>query len=387
MRTRAEDQPTAQARPARRRHRTRASGLASATILVAASAALSTASAPTAANATAVPSGGRAWSEASIASTTYDLGVRDFPQPLEGDLARMPIRLWGSISVPDGAGPFPVVVIVHGAHGDNCPAGELDGETWPCFDTERRSDLGLDHLGRAVARAGAIAVVPNVNAAYSGGWGEGANLERLRFRQVVESTLAELARAGTGTADAFDGLALAGRVDLGRLGVVGHSRGGYNAVAWTRRATSAYPASSLFLLAPYLKGRTVADVPLTVAVGTCDGDTGDSGLSYVTAARSDAGRTTPTVTLRVAGANHNNYNRTLVAEGLDDADPSARGCRRAQRPRPGAQQRWLRTVVVDHLAATLLSPRERASYLRGNRQRTTTIEGLSTRVQRWRPRA
>lgn len=387
MRADAEDQPTPQGRPARRRSRTRASALASAAVLVAASAALSTAPAPTAASATAGTSADRAGPEASIASTAYDLGVRDFPQPLDGDLARMPIRLWGSISVPEGPGPFPVVVIAHGAHGDNCPAGELDGETWPCFDTERRSDLGLGHLGRAVARAGAIAVVPNVNAAYSGGWGEGANLERIRFRQVVESTLAELVRAGGGTPGSFDGLGLDGRVDITRLGVVGHSRGGYNAVAWTRRATSNYPAASLFLLAPYLKGRAVADVPLTVAVGSCDGDTGDTGLSYVAAARSDAGRTTRTVMLRVAGANHNNYNRTLVAEGLDDADPSVGGCRRSQRPRPAAQQRWLRTVVVDHLAATLLSPRERAPYLRGSRQRTTTIEGLTTRVQRWRPRA
>lgn len=54
---------------------------------------------------------------------------------------------------------------------------------------------------------------------------------------VLDATLGALDRAGAGGANRL-GVPLAGQVDLGRVGVIGHSRGGMNVVRWaTGRAT------------------------------------------------------------------------------------------------------------------------------------------------------
>ncbi len=314
---------------------------------------------------------------ASAVTRHYDLGVRGFPQPLSGRLASMPIRLWGTLAVPAGAGPFPVVVIAHGAHGDNCPAGELDTDVWPCFSRERRSDQGLGYLATALARGGMIAVVPDINAAYTGGWGEAGALEKLRFGQIVDATLAEIRRAGRGGSSPLPD-SLEGRVNLTRIGVVGHSRGGLNAVRWSRgRAT----VRSLFLLAPAFRPQPLPDVPLTVALGTCDGDTGDAGAAYYAAA-AKPGRRSRAVKLTVTGANHNFYNRTLVRLGLDDADPAAPGCAPGQRPAARAQQRWLEGVLRDHFAATLTRPARTAAWLEPSGPAATVLFGAQTAVER-----
>ncbi len=105
----------------------------------------------------------------AIVAQDYDLGIRQFRQPgLTGRLARMPIRLWGTVAAPADPGPHPVVLVAHGAHGDNCP-GEYG--TWPCFAREQRNDLGLRYLVKALARVGFVAFAPDLNAAHTGGLG------------------------------------------------------------------------------------------------------------------------------------------------------------------------------------------------------------------------
>lgn len=314
----------------------------------------------------------------AVQTRHYDLGVRQFPQPLSGRFANMPIRLWGTIGVPAGAGPFPVVVIAHGAHGDNCPAGELDGETWPCFAGELRSDLGFGYLVAALARQGVIAVAPDVNAAYTGGWGEAGGLEGRRYGQVLDATLAEIGIAGRGGVSRLP-RSLRGRVDLSRVAVVGHSRGGYNAVRWSRTHPT---VRSLFLLAPFFARQAVPDVPLTVALGTCDGDTGTTGAGYARVAAGTAGRRSRAVTLTATGPNHNFYNATLVRLGNDDASADEPACAATARPTARAQQRWLVRAVGDHVAATLLRPRVVAPYLQPSGPVAMTLAGLSTTVVR-----
>ncbi len=92
-----------------------------------------------------------------IVAKDYDLGVRPFPQPrLPVRLANMPIRLWGTIAAPATPGPHPVVLIAHGAHGDNCPIVG-DGDSWPCWKREQRNDLGFRSLVKALAAEGFVA--------------------------------------------------------------------------------------------------------------------------------------------------------------------------------------------------------------------------------------
>jgi dienelactone hydrolase len=242
------------------------------------------------------------------------------------------------------------VVIAHGAHGDGCP-GEF--AEWPCFAVEQRNDIGLTGLVRALAEAGFVAIAPDINGAYTGGYGEPR--EKQRFRQIVDATLGALDHAGAGGANRF-GVPLAGQVDLGRVGVIGHSRGGMNVVRWaTGRAT----VRSALLVAPFFDPAVaLPDIPTTVLVGTCDGDTRLTGGRYITAARRAGTRATPAWRLAVARANHNFYNRALVRLRLDDAreDPPAGtvACVPARRPTGAQQQAFLASVARDHFGATLL---------------------------------
>jgi hypothetical protein len=131
-----------------------------------------------------------------VPTADYDLGVRRFVEPgATGRFARIPIRLWGAVAVPAGSGPAPVVVVGHGAHGDGCP-GEFGD--WPCFGVEQRNDLGLRYLVRQLARAGFVAVAPDVNASFTGGFGETQDHEYRRYAEVVDATLDALRTSSAG---------------------------------------------------------------------------------------------------------------------------------------------------------------------------------------------
>lgn len=296
---------------------------------------------------TAAASGETAAAPGAIVARDYNLGLRLFPQPgMRGKFASMPVRLWGTIAAPAAAGPHPVVLVAHGAHGDNCP-GEY-GE-WPCYADEQRNDLGLRYLVRALARAGFVAVAMDVNAAYTGGWGELQNQEQLRFGQVLDATVAELRRAGTGASSRF-GVPLEGKVDLSRLGLVGHSRGGLNMLRWGKT----HSPKAVVLVAPaFDASQRIPNVPTTVLLGTCDGDTGNQGARYVTAAAARP-RTAPVVQLTLTGANHNFYNQTLVRLRQDDAADMKGACAPAKRLRTPAQQAFLARIAVDQLSSALL---------------------------------
>ena len=107
-----------------------------------------------------------------------------------------------------------------------------------------------------------------------------------------------------------------------------------------------------FLLAPFHDpAQRIADVQATVALGTCDGDTGLTGAKYFAALRGKK-RTAPAYQLTLAGANHNYYNQTLVRLKANDAGPDLRGCGRQLAAR--AQQSWFARVARDHFGVALL---------------------------------
>ena len=140
----------------------------------------------------------------------YDLGRVDLPDP--GPKGPLPTRLWGAIGAPVAAGPHPLVLVLHGRHDTGCPIDRFDFPTWPCFRREKRNDLGLRHVVAALARRGFVALAPDLNAAFTAGWGEPD--DRRRWPRVVNRTLAELedeVRAGGGRFP----LALQGRVRSG----------------------------------------------------------------------------------------------------------------------------------------------------------------------------
>lgn len=297
-----------------------------------------------AASALALPAVGTAVPAVAVAK--YDLGVTKVRQPdLIASLRQMPIRFWGAIAAPTAPGTYPLVIVAHGAHGTGCP-GEY--EDWPCFPREKRADLGMTYLVRAIAQAGFVAVAADYNAGYTGGWGE-VN-ETQRWNQVTDITITRLRAANAG-GNAFK-VPLTGKIDFTRIGLVGHSRGGKNVLRWAKGKPA---VKSLVLVAPAIDDAVApVDVPTTLVLGTCDGDTGLQGLGYFTPSRT-RGRTTKVWRILGEGLNHNNYNQTLVRLRQDDFTPKATGpCSKSKRPRPAVQQNLLSKVTVESLTSTML---------------------------------
>jgi dienelactone hydrolase len=317
----------------------------------------------------------------------YDLGRVQLPD--RSPFGPLPVRLWGALGVPTGPGPHPLVVVAHGRHGTNCPSGEADTETWPCFRREQRNDLGLRHVVAALARRGVAAIAPDLNGAYTGGWGEPD--DRRRWPRIVNRTLTAVAREAGGGTPRFP-LSLAGRIALARLGFLGHSLSGHRSVRAARQragnrslakiAAGRGPLRALFLLTPvFARTAPPAGVPFVVAVGGCDGDTGLMGRGYFRQAVASPARRAPAHLVRLARANHNYFNRTLSRRGNDDAPFERPGCRPAARPSAAMQQRWLDRAAADFFSVTLRRA-ARPAWLRMSGPLPRRLHGLDVLVRR-----
>jgi dienelactone hydrolase len=318
---------------------------------------------------TAVPAAGAA------TVRNYDLGVVNLPDP--GPKGPIPVRLWGAIGIPSGPGPHPLVIVAHGRHGDNCPPTAGDGIKWPCFAREARNDLGLRHVVRALASRGVAAISPDLNGAYTVGWGEPT--DEPRWRRIVNRTLSEVEADVEGGGNRF-GLRLGDRINLRRLGMLGHSRSGHNGARLARTGR----IDSMLLLAPIHEGVPLRDIPTTVVLSRCDGDVGGQGRRYFRRAES-ANRDKPVFLIRLGGANHNFYNRLLARQGRDDGTfAGVPGCRKAERLGPKAQQGWLDRVAANFFAATL-DGAERPGWMRARRPAPGLLHGLGVAIERLFP--
>lgn len=346
--------------------------------------------------ATLASAGGASGTSTAPTVREYDLGVREFPQPLGGRFTRMPIRLWGAIGVPAGRGPFPVVIVGHGAAGTGCPMNEnplADASVWPCWDVARRNDLGMRYLVRALAARGFVAVAADFNAAFTDGWGE--PLENLRYGQVLDATVSGLAQANRG--GTRFGVPLRGKLDLARLGAAGHSRGGWQVQHWAEQrmgrtgaadvAAGRGRVSALLLIqATYneVEPSTPSSVPLTVIVGQCDGDVGfEPSRNYLRATR-DATRSAPVFKVLLHGANHAFFNTTWTGRGRDDGQwVETPACQRG-RLTADQQRPWLGPVAADVFRQGFgIST---APWMRRGAPFPDRLAGLSVAVNRLYPR-
>ena len=292
----------------------------------------------------------------------FDLGDAAIIQPqfpLESRFYTMPLRLNGVIAVPDGSGPFPIVVLMHGRH-DICP--EVEGQDmlqqWPCAD-EQANYQGFAYLASALAARGYLAMSINVNAAYTNGWGEDPG-GAVRFPQIVDLYLASLAMANTGT-DAGFNAPVAGKADLSQIVFVAHSQSGElatNVVQARAPNTSTEsiaqgfgPIGATLYLAPAYgpSAQPVPDVPLGVILPSCDQDLSDlPGQRYYEAARLTPDRQSFASALYLVGANHNFFNTVLK----DDAQNSSRpGCALTDRLTADEQRAFLAQYAPDFMDA------------------------------------
>jgi dienelactone hydrolase len=250
----------------------------------------------------------------------------------------MPFAINGTLAVPDGSGPFPVVVVLHGRHPGCHFASATVSSMWPCAPgTETRFDQGLAYLAQALAAAGYLVLIPNLNAAYANAYGMNSSnrnaLTDERSLQIVEAHLKHLAVAHQGDVVGFP-LSLKGQLRPNQLAFLGHSLGGGVAVLEARRRLQLQaspsaeadlgPAQALLLVSPTPsrsaetepEAYQLPDVPTSLLIGGCDRDIFDlSSLYYFETAYQDQNRQTPVSAVLLLGANHNFFN---AAVGQDD---------------------------------------------------------------------
>lgn len=109
----------------------------------------------------------------------FDLGSREYELP---NGHTMPYKLRGIIGMPDGEGPFPLVMITHGSHEN--------------LKENVRFDTGFKYIVEAFAQQGIIAVSMDLGQAYVWKYGDGDDAEKSLF--MTNDHLDHLIKASEG---------------------------------------------------------------------------------------------------------------------------------------------------------------------------------------------
>jgi hypothetical protein len=265
-----------------------------------------------------------------VTKTVYDFGDRAFqPAGLPG---RVELRADVHYPTDLSSGPYPLVLFLHGNH-SSCYKGDRARYEWPCRSgwTPIPNEAGYDYIARRLASQGFIVV----SVAGNGVNVLGNYVDDTGMRQrglLLEKHLDLWQTWNTVGGDPF-GDRFVGAVDMSRIGVMGHSRGGEGAV-WNvvvdRERSSPYGIDAVLPLAPVDFDRiTVNDVPLGVILPYCDGDVSDlQGVHYFDDARYlMPGDPAPKATVTVFGANHNYFNTVWSpSSGIPGAFDDAYRC-------------------------------------------------------------
>ena len=250
-----------------------------------------------------------------------------------GSTTAVPQAIKGELTLPAGAGPFPVVVLLHGNHGTCAVAGsEIIYPLPPCPTAEPavaavNSYLGYRELADNLASHGYLVASIDANSANGFGWVSTDGGAAVRA-QIIALHLDRLAEWNGADGPDPVGGRLRGKVDLSRIGLMGHSRGGEAVsafVPYSRErpetgvaAGPRYPGlRAVMALAP----TDHADQqPAGVAWGTllplCDRDVADlSGARVYERVKGEPG--VARVQYALAGANHNWFNSVWVDDEAD----------------------------------------------------------------------
>lgn len=244
---------------------------------------------------TALPSAQRAAAPTgtgAVLTLDYDLGAESC-----GD---MPYRLRGRLSLPQSGERLPLVLLLHGSYDSRDP----DGGYY----------LGFSYLTEALARRGFAAASLDIQPAYV--WEYGKQDDDQKAAAITRRQLEYFSRANRG--EALFPQDLTGRLDLDRLILVGHSRGGDTALDLANELDGAIGAAAV---APGLRTAEKAwrDIPLAILVPELDGDVTDlDGYAYLGSLYA-AGRERPAAATLLRGANHNFFLTGLTRNDAEGA--------------------------------------------------------------------
>lgn len=231
--------------------------------------------------------------------------------------------------------PSPVIIIVHGNHAA-CDSGTT-AATATCT-VYKRNDSGYAYMGENLASWGYTVFsldLDQTTQRQDNNKGKGMHQRRLMIAATLDLLTQANATGGIPlSADSNVGTTLEGKLDMTRIGLMGHSRGGDGVTSFidynrTRpEPGTRYPIRGVISLAPVdYERKAPYGVPYMAIAPLCDGDVSNSqGARFFERSQYIKGDDPfPRILSTQLGGNHNWYNTTWKADG-DDSTGSDTAC-------------------------------------------------------------
>jgi hypothetical protein len=247
-----------------------------------------------------------------------------------GSAAAVTLQIRGSLYYPsDRSGPTPVIVLVHGNH-TQCDSGSS-----PFCTVFKRNDRGYAYLGENLASHGytVLSLDQDQLMAFQDGQSSGMHQRRLLIAATLDMLTKADAQGLPDSVNANIGDRLVGTLDMTRVGLMGHSRGGdavTSFINWNRTRPAPgrrYNLRGVIALAPVDYERSTPwGVPHLAIEPLCDGDVSNlqGARFFERGQHALAGDPFPRIQQSVLGGNHNWFNTVWFADGDDStaADPA-----------------------------------------------------------------
>lgn len=254
-----------------------------------------------------------------VSENEYQFGRMTVVDNKNGDSYETDIH--GYIQYPEGeAGPFPLVLFLHGRHGTCYDGRGIDDDD---CENPIPSYRGYQYISENLASHGyaVISVDANDINDHDSSPGNGDTGALARAMLVVRH-LDEFRTINQAGGNGLDNLM--GKLDMSRIGIMGHSRGGEGVnqtVLYNRAQPEPHNITAVFALAPTdYNTQTVSNVNFLSLAGYCDGDVEDLMGNFAYDTSRYAVDNDPYVKFQLIpmGANHNYYNTVWTTDTRPD---------------------------------------------------------------------
>ncbi|BBH69144.1 hypothetical protein ACTI_58290 [Actinoplanes sp. OR16] len=277
------------------------------------------------------PYGHQVIQEAKFGLATIQEPNSDGAAPTAGtSQAAEQVEIRGQLYMPDWSKrtkPSPLIVLVHGNHG-SCDSGQSSA-TASCAEF-KHNESGYAYLAENLATWGYTTFSlsqDQLMMRQDNNKGKGMHNRRMLIAATLDAITAAASRQGL-TVDEHTtiGTVLSGHLDMSRIGLMGHSRGGdavTNFIDYNRIRTDGprYPISGVISLAPTdYERKAPYGMPFMSILPMCDGDVSNlmGARQYERGQTINADDPYPRIQVEQLGAIHNWYNTVWYADGGAD---------------------------------------------------------------------